>query len=119
MTTDLKLDVRMPIGALFAADGLVLAAYGMAWLGDASRNRRAARWVLLGISASVAAIAAGVLGLHAVLATWQTAARKMKPACRRPLKPSRESRALTNRSETIRRRCFRSSAPARMPKADP
>ena len=57
--------------------GAMLAAYGMAWLGDASRNRRAARWVLLGISASVAAIAAGVLGLHAVLATWQTAAREV------------------------------------------
>jgi hypothetical protein len=57
--------------------GAMLAAFGMAWLADPSRNRAAARRVLVGTTASLAVIAAGVLVLHAVLATWQTAAREV------------------------------------------
>jgi len=56
--------------------GAMLAAYGMAWLGDPSRCRTTARRIIVGISASLAVIAVAVVVLHAALATWQTAARE-------------------------------------------
>jgi hypothetical protein len=57
--------------------GAMLAAYGMAWLADPARNRAAAGRVLVGTAAALAIIVTGVLGLHAVLAIWQTATREV------------------------------------------
>jgi hypothetical protein len=62
MSMNIKLDVRLPIGGMFAIDGLVLAGYGL--LGDhADAVRKAGMNITLGWGVVLLVFGGTMLGL--------------------------------------------------------